>query len=119
ELDPARVLVRSKLLLHVLLDLAHERIVSLVRRTQDDERLRLDEPLVILPADDGRFQHRRMADDGRLDLRGRDPEAADVDHVVVAPAVDVVAGLVASVLFVATRPLAPEGGALLLPIVPV
>ena len=48
-------------------------------------------PSRVLLADDGRFQHGLVRDERGLDLERRHPHAADLEHVVGAPAVIVVA----------------------------
>ena len=92
ELDLARVLVRRRDRLDVLLQLARERVRALVPGREDDERLDDARALGIGLADDGRLGHRRMLDERRLDLeradavRGRDDDvvgAADEPEVAV------------------------------------
>src|SRR5690242_7649027 len=57
EFDPARIFVGRELLLHMLLQRANERIVRLLRRLEHDEGFRLDQLLLVVPADDRGFQN--------------------------------------------------------------
>src|SRR6266699_2249294 len=70
-------------------------------------------------ADDGGFEHRGVADQRLLDLEGRYPDAADLQHVVAAPAIAVIAVGVANIGVAGMGPLAAEGAARLVPLVPV
>src|ERR1700693_1733906 len=65
------------------------------------------------------FEPRLMAAERRLDLRGRDIEAGDSQHVVGAAGVDEVAVLVLPEFVAAPEPAADKGRAALLAIVPV
>ena len=69
-------------------------------------------------ADDGGLLHGRVRDQGQLDLERRHPDAADLEHVVGASAVDVAAVLVDAVLVARVRPL-PANVPRLLALVPV
>src|SRR5262245_16975946 len=68
EFDPARIFERREFLLHVFLQCTHQRIARLVRRFQYDEGFRLDQLLLVVPADDGRFENIGMRTQRRLDL---------------------------------------------------
>src|SRR5437879_8404150 len=107
------------MLLHVLLDSGGKRGARGMTGPEHDKSLRLDQVLVVFPRDDRSLEHRGMSNDRGLDLRRRNPDAADLEHVVVAPAVYVVARFIAPVLVAAARPFAHEGGARLRPVVPV
>src|SRR5947207_981464 len=84
KLDPARKFVVREMPLDVLLDCGAQRGIGNLPGPQDDESLRLDQLLVILLSDDGRLEHRGMRDDGGLDLGWRNPDTADLEHIVVA-----------------------------------
>src|SRR5664279_1970541 len=73
ELDPARTLVLGESLAHVLLQLATELRRTADAGTDDDERHRLDEPVVIFAPDDAALHHRRVRDERVLDLHGAHP----------------------------------------------
>jgi len=74
--------------LQLLLEPRRRRVAVL----EDDERLRLDEPVRVLVPDDGGFEHGLVADPRVLDLDRRDPDAADLEHVVGPAAVQEVGG---------------------------
>src|SRR5206468_3042407 len=119
ELDPARVLVRREPALDVLLHGGFEGFARRLALLEDDEGLRLDQAVVVLVADHRRFEHCLVADEGGLDLRGRDIEAGDSQHVVGAPGVYKVTVLVLPEFVAAPEPGADEGRAAFLAIVPV
>ena len=99
----------ASLALTMLLQRAGERVVCLVRSFEHDKGARLCELLLVVPADDGRFQHVRMRGERRLHLEGRDIHARYFQHIVGAAAADVIAVLVLDVFVAGTRPLALEG----------
>src|ERR671930_2615116 len=74
ELDPARVLIGGDLVLHEGLELIRELVGRPPGLLQDDERLRLDEPIGILLTDHRRLEHGGGAHERRLDLYRRDPD---------------------------------------------
>src|SRR5438874_4374251 len=82
ELDPARIFVGRDLVLHEGLQLVGEARAGARRLLEDDESLGLHEPVGVLVAHHGRLEDGRMLDERRLDLHGRDPDAADLEHVV-------------------------------------
>jgi hypothetical protein len=49
--------------------------------------VRLDEPVAVLPRDDGAFQDGGVGGEHRLDFDRRDPDAADLEHVVASAGV--------------------------------
>src|SRR5262245_6044409 len=119
KLDPARVLVGRELGLAMLLQRQHQLITSAVRRLEHDESLRLDQRLLVRPRHHGCFEHIRVALQRAFDLERRDVDAADFQHVVTPPAVDIVAVLVLQVLVTGACPFAQEGRARLVTVVPV
>src|SRR5262245_2714074 len=120
EVDPAGVLVRSDLVLHEGLELVGELVTAARRLFEDHERLRLDEPIAVLTAHHRRLQHGGMAHQRRFHLDGRDPDAADLQHVIGASAVPEVAVLVLVILVARLDPCAEErllGLVVLVPVV--
>src|ERR1700677_1533211 len=85
ELDFARVLVRRRYALTMLLQLAHQRRIAGVTGPQYDERLDDVAAIGIGRSNDGRFEHRRMFEQRALDLKGSDAIGTRGDHVVRAP----------------------------------
>ena len=73
---------------------------------------------IIGVADHRGFEHGVVGRQRRLDLERRDPDAADLHHVVGASAIGVVAVGVADILVAASGPGAEEGRARALAIVP-
>src|SRR6185369_5799788 len=67
----------------------------------------------------GGFENALMREQRALDLEGRDIDAADLEHVVGASAIGEIAVLAFDVFVAAARPLAEEGRAAALAIVPV
>ena len=95
ELDLARVLVRRGHALTWSWKLAHERVAAGMSGAQHDERLHdLPAVRVGLP-DDRALRHRRVLEQGALDLERPDPVAGGDDHVVGAAGEPEVAVLVA------------------------
>ena len=86
---------------------------------EHDEGLRLDEAVLVGRADDGGFEHRRVLDDGRLDLERAHIDAADLQHVVAPAGVGEAAVGIADVLVAALGPAALEGFARLGAVPPV
>ena len=81
--------------------------------------LRLHQAVAVLPADHGGLQHGRVLDERALDLDRRDPDAADLQHVVGAAGVPEVAVGVLVVLVAGLDPVAEERLLGLLVLVPV
>src|SRR5438876_2943582 len=107
ELDQVRELEALQARLAVLLQRCDERIPLLRLRLRDHERLDLREP-IDTDADHGAFRHRRMLQQRGLDLDRRDPETADLDHVVASSLVPVEAVLVDAVSVAGEEPLAED-----------
>src|SRR2546429_8368366 len=119
ELDPARILVGREPVLDVLL---HGRFEGFARRPaffEHDERLRLDQAVVVLMADHRGFEYCLVADERGLALYGRNVEARDSQHVVGTPRIYKVAVLVLPEFVAAPEPRADEGRAAFLAVVPV
>src|ERR1019366_4893741 len=116
ELERTRVLVGCEALLDEGLQLG---VASRLPGLDDDEGLGLDESVPVLDADHRRLEHRRVLHQRRLDLEGRDPDAAHLEHVVAAPGIGVVAVGVARILVAALGPAALEGLARALAVAPV
>src|SRR5262245_32555667 len=119
ELDLARVLVGREAPLDELLQIAGEGLARGLAGAQDDERLRLHEPRLVAPADDGALEDGGVAEEAVLDLDGGDEGASHLEEVVAAPAVEVEALRVAAEEVPAHGPVAPEGRARLVAVVPV
>src|SRR5262249_19904284 len=119
DVDPARIFPRPGALLHVRAQRLEQPLVGAVAVLETDEGFRFDQPVAILLADDGRLEHRLMGDECRLDLERGHPHAVDLEHVVGAPAVIVVAVRVAQVLVAGMGPFADEGAPALRALVPV
>src|SRR6266581_419854 len=108
ELDVVRVLEALKAGLAVLLQLGRERVTAgRCIGPGDDEGLDLGEA-VDLDADHRAFRHRPVLEERRLDLDWRDPQAADLDHVVRAAFVPVVTAVVDTVAVAGEEPVADE-----------
>src|SRR5580704_9057511 len=119
EFEPARIFVGGELLLAVILQGAREGVARLVRRFEHHERLGLDQPVVVGPADHGGFEHVGVALQHALDLERRHIHAGDLEHVVAPAAVDEVAVVVLDIFVARARPFAEKGAARLLAIVPI
>src|SRR5262245_12471462 len=119
ELDLARVLVGREAPLDELLQVAGEGLARGLAGAQDDERLRLHEPRLVAPADDGALEDGGVAEEAVLDLDGGHEGASHLEEVVAAPAVVVEALGVAAEEVPAHGPVAPEGRARLVAVVPV
>ncbi|MCY1293744.1 hypothetical protein D9M70_430120 [compost metagenome] len=91
----------------------------MLARPQHDEGLGLDQFVGIGHADHRGFEHGRVQRQRGLDLERRDVDAADLEHVVAAPCIGVVAVGITQVLVAAARPFADEGVAGLVAIAPV
>src|SRR5262249_54532529 len=98
EFDPAWILVGCNLVSHEALELVGQRRRGAGRLFEDDERLRLDQPIAVFLTDDGDFQHSRVFYQRGLDLDGRDPDTADLQHVIGAAGVPEVTVLVLPIL---------------------
>src|SRR6185369_4390309 len=68
ELDPARILVRRKRGLHVLLQRARKLLAGIVSRLEDHEGLGLDQLVVVRPRYHRGLQHVRMGAERAFDL---------------------------------------------------
>src|SRR6266508_1749853 len=119
ELDPARIFVGREAPLDEGLQRRRQRGAGFVAGAEEHERLGLDEVVGVGGADDGGFEDRRVRRQRRLDLDGGDPDATDLEHVVGAATVDVVAVAVAAVAVAGGGPGAVEGGEAALALVPV
>src|SRR6266540_2781684 len=121
ELDPTRIFPRSDGPLHMHLELLVEGAIWTIFAPilEHDEGLRLDQPVAVLCRHDGCFENARMGDQGCLDLEGRHPDAAHLEHVIGAAAEDVDSVGTSQILVACARPLALEGAARFLPLVPV
>ena len=106
-------------MLAVILQRAREGVARLVRRFEHHERLGLDQPVVVRPADHGGFQHVGMALQHALDLERRHIHAGDLEHVVAAAAVDEIAVVVLDIFVARAGPVAEKGRARLLAVVPI
>src|SRR5437016_5751083 len=96
ELDQVWVLEALEARLAVLLQLGHKRISRDRVALGDDEGLDLCET-IHRHANHRALGHRRVLEQRRLDLDRRDPQAADLDHVVGAALVPVEAVVVDTV----------------------
>src|SRR6266851_2034323 len=119
EFHPPRILVRGEASPRKSLELGRQLGGTLYSRPKHDEGLRLEQVVLV-----GLSHHRHLEDAGmrdqhRLDLGGRDPLAARLDHVVRSAAVDVIALGVLKVLIPGEGPSAAECGEALLPVVPI
>src|SRR5262245_1158914 len=94
ELDPARTLVFGQPLADELLQFIRKLGRAGHAIAQHDERHRLDQRVVILPADDTAFEDGGMRDERVLDLDWTHPQTADLQHVVGTTRVPKVALLV-------------------------
>src|SRR5215471_2185627 len=119
DVDPARIFPGAGALLHMRAQRFEQPLVGAVTVLEHDEGFRLDQSVAVLLADDGGLEHRLMRNEGRLDLERRYPHAVDLEHVVGAPAVVIVAVGVAQILVAGMRPFADEGAAALRALVPV
>src|SRR5579859_1263811 len=118
ELDHVRVLEPLQPRLAVLLQLRHQRVAGLRAGARDDEGLDLCE-VVHADSDHRALRHGLVLEQSRLDLDRRDPQAADLDHVVGAALVPVVAVLVDAVAVAAEEPVAEDASLRLLVLRPV
>ena len=84
-----------------------------------DVGFRLLKPVGVALGDYRSFEHRWMRDERLLDLEGRHPYAAHLEHVVGAPAVDEAAILAEHVFVARPRPFSLEGRAALVALVPI
>src|SRR2546426_8167535 len=108
EFDPAWILVGCDLVSHEALELVGQRRRGAGRLFEYDERLRLDQPIAVFLADDGDFQHGRVLDQRGLDLDRRDPDTADLQHVIGAAGVPEVTVLVLPILVAGLDPRTEE-----------
>ena len=90
----------------MILQRAGKIAAALVRRFEHHEGLRLDQLLVVGPADDGGFQHVGMALQRAFDLERRHVHAGDFQHVVAPAAVDEIAVVVLDIFVAGARPFA-------------
>ena len=98
---------------------ALKRSLSRLPLGEHDPGLGLDQPVIVGAAYDGGLQHRLMGDQAGLDLDRGNPDAADLEHVVGAPAAHVTAGLVDGVGVAGAQPFTVEGCGGALGLVPV
>ena len=121
ELDPARIFPRTDGALHVHLDVLVKGAVGAAvgRFLEHDERLRLDQAVVVLGRHHRRLEHARMGDQRRLDFKRRHPDAAHLEHFVGAAAEEVNPVGAAQVFVAGARPLALEGAARFLTLIPI
>src|SRR4029453_13285767 len=119
ELDLAGVLVGGGDGAAVLLELADQVLGALVAGRQHDEGLDQLAALGVGLADHRRLGHRRVLNQGRLDLEGADAGGGRGDHVVVAGDEPEVAVLVDIGAVAGVVEVAPEGGGGRLGCVPV
>ena len=89
--DPARAFEGREQDLGVAVEGAGQRVAGRDARFRHDKRLGLDQPVGCGGADHRSFEHIVMGDERRLDLGRRDIHAVDLEHVVAAAAIDVVA----------------------------
>src|SRR5690242_19981122 len=75
ELDDARVLVRRRLALDVVLELRGQRLGGRDAVAQDDDRSHDAAALLVRRGDDRRLRHRGVGDEGGLDLERADAVA--------------------------------------------
>src|SRR5216684_2887909 len=88
-------------------------------RRQHHVRQWFGKSVLVLFADHARLEHRRMLDQRVFDFDRTDPDAANLEHVVAAAGVPQKAVLVFGVLVASTDPLAFDGVARLVVLVPV
>src|SRR4249920_678266 len=121
EFDPAWIFPRADRALDVGLEALIERPAGALARVafENHESLRLEQTFRVLCGDDGRFEHIGMAGQRRLHLERRNPDAADLEHVVSAAAVAVHAIRPPDVFVAGARPLALESAACALSLVPI
>src|SRR5262249_28904767 len=86
---------------------------------QHDVGFGLQQTVVVLHGDDGRFHHRRMADERAFDLERRHPDPRNLEHVVGPALVGKEAVGVADILVPGAGPATLEGGTALFALVPV
>src|SRR5262245_3554864 len=104
ELDPARTLVFRQTLADELLQLLRQLGRAGHPLAEHDEGHRLDERVVILPADDAAFEDGGMRDERVLDLDRTHPQTTHLQHVVGTARVPEVALLVLGVLVAGPEP---------------
>jgi hypothetical protein len=94
---------------------------ALARRAllQHDEGLGLQQAVLVLSGHHRRLQHSGMGGERRLHFERRNPDAADLEHVVRAPAIGVAGVSIASIFVAGARPLALECRTALDPLVPI
>src|ERR1700722_2869096 len=108
ELDPARIFPEPDARLYVLLQFRDE---PFGRRAglKNDIGLGLLQSVSVALRRDGRLQHFGVCNQRLLDFEGRYPDAADLEHVVGAPAVAVTSACKLLVLVAGARPMSLEG----------
>src|SRR5271154_4269624 len=117
--NPPRIFVRRQLALDELLQFLSKLCVGRDATFGYNERFRLDQIIFVSRANNSNFQHRWMGDQSRLDFGGRNPHAADFEHVVAAPAMHERAVGVLKKAVAGAQPLAEKCFARLLRIIPV
>src|ERR1700730_3475538 len=119
KLDPAWILVRRHSRLDEFLQLICQGRTRNARILQHDERLRLHQRLRVRRTDHCGLTHLRMFQQPRLDLEGRYPDTADLEHVVRAARKVTVALGVAHILVAGLQPPTDKRAAGRFAIVPV
>src|SRR6516165_9385992 len=117
--DPARAFERRQYGLRMLFERLREILVGAGAGFDNDESFGPDQTITVRGADHRRFEHVLVHDQCRLDLGGRDIHAADLQHVVAAAAIDVIAVLILEILVAGARPYAVEGRPAAFTVIPV
>src|SRR6202022_851689 len=119
HVDPARIFPRSRALLHVQPQRFEQLFVGAIAVLEDNEGFRPDQAVAVRLADDGGFEHGFMRDERGLDLERRHPHAIDLEHIIGAPAVMMVACMVADIFIPGIGPFAHERSPVLYALIPV
>ena len=121
EFDPARIFPGTDGALHMHLELFVERAARIVVALilEHDECFWLDQAAIVFDRHDRGLEDFRMRHQGVLDLEGRHPNAADLEHVVGAAAIGVHAVRAPHIFVAGAGPLAHEGAARFLALIPV
>src|SRR5262249_31394011 len=108
ELDPTRIFIGSNAIFYESLQLRRKFGARFCGILQNDEGLCFHKTFFILFSDDSGLEHSGMRGKRALDFEGRDPAAADFQHVIAAPAVGVIAIDIAHIAIAGARPRAQE-----------